>query len=260
MSITRMPSSACTTAQVTEGGTVRPRCRSCGRRPFPTPRRGSTRRPGAVPRRRGAAPLARRPARSTGPRSPRASRWPRPRARSSCASRSSRCRRTSRSPRPRPAGRRAGAVARRADAHVRRRRWRPSTASPCTRRSTRPRPTAASGSTPRSSSRRTATLLARTRKLHIPVTAGYHEDRYFRGGDTGYPVVAMGERRVRVPDVLGPVVPGAGAGVLARRRRGARLPDRDRVGARPSRLRHRAAVGARDPRPTGSPTARSWSR
>src|SRR5690348_14853212 len=35
-------------------------------------------------------------------------------------------------------------------------------------------------------------LLARTRKLHIPVTAGYHEDRYFRGGDTGYPVVAVG--------------------------------------------------------------------
>ena len=25
-------------------------------------------------------------------------------------------------------------------------------------------------------------LVARTRKLHIPVTAGYHEDRYFRPG------------------------------------------------------------------------------
>ncbi|MGZ6885388.1 MAG: carbon-nitrogen hydrolase [Acidimicrobiia bacterium] len=35
------------------------------------------------------------------------------------------------------------------------------------------------------------TLLARSRKLHIPVTAGYHEDRYFRGGDTGYPVVRI---------------------------------------------------------------------
>ena len=35
-------------------------------------------------------------------------------------------------------------------------------------------------------------LLARTRKLHIPVTAGYHEDRYFRIGDTGYPVVGIG--------------------------------------------------------------------
>src|SRR5689334_14798322 len=28
-------------------------------------------------------------------------------------------------------------------------------------------------------------LLARTRKLHIPVTAGYHEDRYFRPGPAG---------------------------------------------------------------------------
>ena len=33
-------------------------------------------------------------------------------------------------------------------------------------------------------------LLARTRKLHIPVTAGYYEDTYFRGGpaDDAYPV------------------------------------------------------------------------
>jgi N-carbamoylputrescine amidase len=28
-------------------------------------------------------------------------------------------------------------------------------------------------------------LIARTRKLHIPVTAGYYEDRYFRPGPTG---------------------------------------------------------------------------
>jgi N-carbamoylputrescine amidase len=35
-------------------------------------------------------------------------------------------------------------------------------------------------------------LVARTRKLHIPVTAGYYEDRYFRPGDTGYPVVEVG--------------------------------------------------------------------
>ena len=36
-------------------------------------------------------------------------------------------------------------------------------------------------------------VLARTRKLHIPVTAGYYEDRYFRAGDDaeGYPVVAL---------------------------------------------------------------------
>ena len=35
-------------------------------------------------------------------------------------------------------------------------------------------------------------LLARTRKLHIPVTAGYHEDRYFEpgpGGADAFPVV-----------------------------------------------------------------------
>ena len=34
-------------------------------------------------------------------------------------------------------------------------------------------------------------LLARTRKLHLPVTIGYHEDRWFRAGDTGYPVVEI---------------------------------------------------------------------
>jgi N-carbamoylputrescine amidase len=34
-------------------------------------------------------------------------------------------------------------------------------------------------------------LVGRTRKLHIPVTAGYYEDRYFRPGDTGYPVVDL---------------------------------------------------------------------
>jgi N-carbamoylputrescine amidase len=42
-------------------------------------------------------------------------------------------------------------------------------------------------------------LVARTRKLHIPVTAGYYEDRYFRPGDTGYPVVALGEARLAFP-------------------------------------------------------------
>jgi N-carbamoylputrescine amidase len=42
-------------------------------------------------------------------------------------------------------------------------------------------------------------LLARTRKLHIPVTAGYYEDRYFRKGDTGYPVVGVGEAEFGFP-------------------------------------------------------------
>jgi N-carbamoylputrescine amidase len=32
-------------------------------------------------------------------------------------------------------------------------------------------------------------IVGRTRKQHIPVTAGYYEDRYFRPGDDGFPVV-----------------------------------------------------------------------
>src|SRR6185312_1281160 len=45
-------------------------------------------------------------------------------------------------------------------------------------------------------------LIARTRKLHIPVTAGYHEDRYFRpgpGGGNPYPLVALADARVGLP-------------------------------------------------------------
>jgi N-carbamoylputrescine amidase len=45
-------------------------------------------------------------------------------------------------------------------------------------------------------------LLARTRKLHIPVTAGYHENRYFRPGPAGsdaFPLVALGEARLGLP-------------------------------------------------------------
>jgi N-carbamoylputrescine amidase len=37
-------------------------------------------------------------------------------------------------------------------------------------------------------------LVSRTRKLHIPITAGYHEDRYFRPGPAGgdaFPLVAL---------------------------------------------------------------------
>jgi N-carbamoylputrescine amidase len=36
-------------------------------------------------------------------------------------------------------------------------------------------------------------LLARTRKLHIPVTAGYYEDRYFRPGPAGADAFAVAE-------------------------------------------------------------------
>jgi N-carbamoylputrescine amidase len=43
------------------------------------------------------------------------------------------------------------------------------------------------------------TLAARTRKLHLPVTAGYYEDQYFRPGDTGYPVVALADARFGFP-------------------------------------------------------------
>jgi N-carbamoylputrescine amidase len=44
-------------------------------------------------------------------------------------------------------------------------------------------------------------LVARTRKLHIPVTAGYHEDKYFRPGpsEDGYPVVELGDARFGFP-------------------------------------------------------------
>jgi len=45
-------------------------------------------------------------------------------------------------------------------------------------------------------------VVARTRKLHIPVTAGYYEDRYFRPGDDpeGHPVVeGIGEARFGFP-------------------------------------------------------------
>ena len=44
-------------------------------------------------------------------------------------------------------------------------------------------------------------LVARTRKLHIPVTAGYYEDRYFRPGppENGYPVVSLGDAAFGFP-------------------------------------------------------------
>jgi N-carbamoylputrescine amidase len=44
-------------------------------------------------------------------------------------------------------------------------------------------------------------LVGRTRKLHIPITAGYYEDRYFRPGpaDAPFPLVALGEARLGLP-------------------------------------------------------------
>jgi N-carbamoylputrescine amidase len=45
-------------------------------------------------------------------------------------------------------------------------------------------------------------LVGRTRKLHIPVTAGYHEDRYFRpgpGDSDAFPVISLGQAHLGLP-------------------------------------------------------------
>ncbi len=45
-------------------------------------------------------------------------------------------------------------------------------------------------------------LVARTRKLHIPLTAGYHEDRYFRpgpGDGEPFPLLALAQARLGLP-------------------------------------------------------------
>ena len=42
-------------------------------------------------------------------------------------------------------------------------------------------------------------LVARTRKMHLPVTAGYYEDKYFRVGDTGYPVSEVAGATIGFP-------------------------------------------------------------
>lgn len=42
-------------------------------------------------------------------------------------------------------------------------------------------------------------LAAATRKAHIPVTAGYHEDRYFAPGDSGFPVHHLAGASVGLP-------------------------------------------------------------
>ena len=42
-------------------------------------------------------------------------------------------------------------------------------------------------------------LLARTRKMHLPVTEGYFEDRWFRAGDGGYPPVHLGAATLGFP-------------------------------------------------------------
>ncbi|MDQ6779586.1 MAG: hydrolase [Candidatus Eremiobacteraeota bacterium] len=42
-------------------------------------------------------------------------------------------------------------------------------------------------------------LLARTRKMHIPCFPGYHEDRYFQPGDSGFPVVEVAGAKFAFP-------------------------------------------------------------
>jgi N-carbamoylputrescine amidase len=42
-------------------------------------------------------------------------------------------------------------------------------------------------------------LAAATRKAHIPVTAGYHEDRYFVPGDSGFPVHHLAGAAIGLP-------------------------------------------------------------
>jgi N-carbamoylputrescine amidase len=45
-------------------------------------------------------------------------------------------------------------------------------------------------------------LVARTRKLHIPITAGYYEDRYFRPGPADanpYPLLRLGDAELGLP-------------------------------------------------------------
>ena len=137
---------------------------------------------------------------STAPRWPRGSASPPRRERGSCACRSSRCRRTSRSPRrgPRAAGAEpeplpggptydfAAELA--ADVGV------PVHASLYER--------ADDGGLGFNTAICVApdgTLLARTRKTHLPITAGYYEDRYFRPGDSGYPVVDVADARFGFP-------------------------------------------------------------
>lgn len=45
----------------------------------------------------------------------------------------------------------------------------------------------------------TGELVARTRKVHLPVTEGYFEDRYFAPGDSGFPVVGVAAAQVGFP-------------------------------------------------------------
>ncbi len=97
-------------------------------------------------------------------------------------------------------------------------------------------------------------LLGLYRKSHIPDGAGLPGEvllppRRHRLSGLGHAVRAAGRRHL-----LGPVVPGSGAGDDADGRRGAALSHRDRLGAARSDARHRPALAPRDAGPRRSPT------
>ncbi len=73
-------------------------------------------------------------------------------------------------------------------------------------------------------------VLGRYRKSHIPQGPGYEEKYYFSPGDTGFRVWDTAHGTDRRRDLLGPVVPGSRPRHGAAGRRGAALPDRDRLG------------------------------
>ena len=150
---------------------------------------------------------------------------------------------------PARVGRRTGAAARRADATSSRRGSRPRPACPCTRRSYERADDGGLGFNTAICVAPDGALLARTRKTHLPVTAGYYEDR------TSASATAATRRRGRPARAFGfptcwdewfPEVARAyalhGAEVIV-------YPTA--IGSEPDHpgLRHRAAVGAGDPRP-----------
>ena len=77
-------------------------------------------------------------------------------------------------------------------------------------------------------------VLGLYRKSHIPHGAGYQEKFYFNPGRHRLSRLADQGRLHRGRHLLGPVVPGSGAGHGADGGRAAALPDGDRLGARPA--------------------------
>ena len=86
----------------------------------------------------------------------------------------------------------------------------------CSRRSTRP-PADGRGYNTAIVVAPDGSLVARTRKVHIPITAGYYEDRYFLRRRRRVPRGGRRPGAVRVPHLLGPVVPRAEPGLLGGR-------------------------------------------